>query len=118
MERETIDIKSAVYIGMSIFNTLKNSIVKIEDYVLTLEDKKYLSLYLGLIRIEEKDEELLNMFLKTEEYLELYKNYFNNILDKIDFSSMNNYVDFLFSKEIIKKIQNKKRGSNKKLVKK
>ena len=26
MERETIDIKSAVYIGMSIFNTLKNSI--------------------------------------------------------------------------------------------
>ena len=95
MEKETNKIKTTIYIGMSIFNLLKDSVIKINDDMLSLEDKKYLSLYFGLIKYEEKDENLLNIFLTIDKYIFLYNNYFSDILNKIDFNSMENYISFL-----------------------
>ena len=130
---ENNEVKNAIYGGMSIFNVLKNSIVKVQDKNVSIEDKKYLSLYLGIINSENRislefndlfsefylNYELLDMSL----YMDIYLEHFIEIFRNIDFDSIDNYFKFLLEKEIVKKV-NIENGlydvfmSNKKLVKK
>ena len=135
MKKETKDIKTSIYFGMSIYKTIKNCKIKLDSHLLTPEDKKYLSLYLGLIKSKNKISESLNTrkmennimvsatFLNQEEYVKIYMNDFSNIIDNVDFSSIENYLNFLASQDIVKMF-NKRNGinlskkSNKQLIKK
>lgn len=129
MIKETNEIKNSIYIGMSIFNVLKGSIIRINDEIVTFEEKKYLSLYFGLISSKNvlNDEysnsisELEYRLLDIDEYIELYKNYFIRIFESIDFNSIENYFKFLLEQPIIKKYNSDlsvENNSNKKLIKK
>lgn len=119
MEKE---IKNTIYTGISIFKIIKNSIVKIDKQIVSLEDKKYLSLYLGIINcdIDEYciEYEPINKYL----YNDIYNEYFKDILINLDLSSTNNYYNSLLNTDIVKKF-NKDYGiyqeneSNKKLIK-
>ena len=135
MKKETKEIKTSIYFGMSIYKTIKNCRIKLGSYLLTPDDKKYLSLYLGLIKSKNKVSESLNTrkmennimvnatFLNQEEYIKIYMNDFSNIIDNVDFSSIENYLSFLASQDIVK-VFNEQNGinlskkSNKQLIKK
>ena len=131
------EVKVSVYAGMSIFNLIKDCELTIKDEVVTLEDKKYLSLYLGIINtknnisnyLKEKNIRFNNLVtfkgLNHEEYIKIYNDYFIEILDQINFDSIEQNFEFLLTKDIIKKF-NKSNGhyvdktineSNKVLVK-
>lgn len=135
MEKETKEIKTSIYLGMSIYRTMKDCRIKFDQYLLTMQDKKYLSLYLGLIksknRVSEKFKTLTMennimvnaTFLNQEEYASIYMNDFADIVDKVDFGSIDNYLEFLASKDIVR-LFNQINGislvkeSNKQLIKK
>ena len=135
MEKETKEIKTSIYLGMSIYRTMKDCRIKFDQYLLTMQDKKYLSLYLGLIKSKNRVSErfkTLTMennitvnatFLNQEEYVRIYMNDFADIVDKVDFESIDNYLEFLASKDIVR-LFNQINGislvkeSNKQLIKK
>lgn len=131
MVSEREEVKNSIYAGMSIFNDIKNSIVKIGEENVSFEDKKYIGLYLGVINSENKisskyNEIFSNMNIEYEllemgSYIELYIEYFVKIFRNIDFNSMEDYFEYLLNKDIIKKL-NIDSGlnidSNKKLIKK
>lgn len=135
MEKETKEIKTSIYFGMSIYRTMKDCRIKFDQYLLTMQDKKYLSLYLGLIKSKNRVSErfkTLTMennitvnatFLNQEEYVRIYMNDFADIVDKVDFESIDNYLEFLASKDIVR-LFNQINGislvkeSNKQLIKK
>ncbi len=135
MKKETKDIKISIYLGMGIYKTIKNCRIKSDSYLLTPKDKKYLSLYLGLIKSKNKVSERLNTikmennikvnatFLNQEEYIKIYMNEFSSIIDTIDFDSIENYLTFLANQDIVK-VFNEQNGinlskkSNKQLIKK
>lgn len=135
MEKETKEIKTSIYLGMSIYRTMKDCRIKFNQYLLTMQDKKYLSLYLGLIKSKNRVSErfkTLTMennitvnatFLNQEEYVRIYMNDFADIVDKVDFESIDNYLEFLASKDIVR-LFNQINGislvkeSNKQLIKK
>jgi len=115
------EVKLSVYAGMSIFDLLKGCEIKIWDKAISIEDKKYLSLYLGIINTKNKissylDKEnikfniLINFnFLHQDKYLKIYNEYFSDILMDVDFESIENYLTYLLSKDIIKSF-NKSNG--------
>lgn len=119
MEKE---IKNTIYTGISIFKIIKNSIVKIDKQIVSLEDKKYLSLYLGVINCDIKkcdiDYEPINKYL----YDEIYSEYFKDTLINLDLSSIDNYFNSLLNIDIVKRFNRdygieKEIESNKKLIK-
>lgn len=135
MEKETKEIKTSIYLGMSIYRTMKDCRIKFDQYLLTMQDKKYLSLYLGLIKSKNRVSErfktltmenniMVNAtFLNQDEYARIYMNDFADIVDKVDFESIDNYLEFLASKDIVR-LFNQINGislvkeSNKQLIKK
>ena len=137
MKENYKEVKVSVYAGMSIFNLIKDCELSIKDEVISLDDKKYLSLYLGIINtknnisnyLKEKNIRFNNLVtfkgLNQEDYIKIYNNYFIEIFDEINFNSIEQNFEFLLSKDIIKKF-NKSNGhyvdktiseSNKTLVK-
>lgn len=135
MEKETKEMKTSIYLGMSIYRTMKDCRIKFDQYLLTMQDKKYLSLYLGLIKSKNRVSErfktltmenniMVNVtFLNQDEYARIYMNDFADIVDKVDFESIDNYLEFLASKDIVR-LFNQINGislvkeSNKQLIKK
>ncbi len=135
MEKETKEMKTSIYLGMSIYRTMKDCRIKFDQYLLTMQDKKYLSLYLGLIKSKNRVSErfktltmenniMVNAtFLNQDEYARIYMNDFADIVDKVDFESIDNYLEFLASKDIVR-LFNQINGislvkeSNKQLIKK
>lgn len=112
MERELVEIKKSVYIGMSIYNILKDCKMIMNNEFVSVEDKKYLSLYLGILYtdntisniIHKNDNINLNLkHLNMNEYIEIYKNDFIEILNNINYNSMNDYLKYLLSIDIINK---------------
>ena len=123
MNKEKTELKKSIYVGMCIFNCLKGSIIRINDEIVSFEEKKYLSLYFGMISIEgDEFNNLEYRMLELDEYIDLYKNYFIEIFKNIDFNSKDNYYNFLLEQPIIKRYNNnkltKKKNSNKTLIKK
>ena len=114
MEKETKEMKTSIYLGMSIYRTMKDCRIKFDQYLLTMQDKKYLSLYLGLIKSKNRVSErfktltmenniMVNAtFLNQDEYARIYMNDFADIVDKVDFESIDNYLEFLASKDIVR----------------
>lgn len=131
------EVKTSVYAGMSIFSLIKDTEISIGEGIMSLEDKKYLSLYLGLINTKNTISDYLKSknvnistfinysFLNNEEYLKIYNTYFVDILDEINFESIESHFDYLLSKEVVKSfnrnygyhIDKEVDNSNKQLIK-
>lgn len=115
MKGQIEDVKRSIYTGMSIYNGLKNREIDLGGENISLEDKKYLSLYLGIIHTDNKISRIIrylgykyNIFgnyrnLSMEEYVAIYNNHFIGIVDQINFQSMEDYFKYLLDKDIIKK---------------
>ena len=139
MKENCEEVKSSLYAGMAIFNLIKDYELSIDKDNISLEDKKYLSLYLGIINsknrissyLKEKEIRFRINFnynpklLKSEDYIELYNKYFIDIFKCISFNSIECNLDYLLNKKIIQEF-NKCNGHivdktvnerNKKLIK-
>jgi len=113
MKNNYDEVKISLYEGMSIFNVLKDYDINMNDKNISIDDKKYLSLYLGLINsknsislyLKEKNIKFKfrfnYKFLKQEEYLEIYNSYFIEILKEINFNSIEEHLNYLLSKKIV-----------------
>lgn len=116
MKENYEEVKKSVYAGMAIFNLIKDYTLMMGDEELTLEDKKYLSLYLGIINTKNKislylkekeikfqiDFKCNYKLLSQDEYLKVYNEYFVDELREISFSSIEENFNFLLSKKIVK----------------
>lgn len=110
------EIRESICAGMYIYNTLKNCIIKIQGKVVSLEDKKYLSLYLGLLNTNNfiskslqntnlKLNTALNLKkLKNEQYIQIYNEYFKDILYNMDFNSFDEFFNYLLDKTVVKRL--------------
>lgn len=115
MKENCEEVKVSLYSGMAIFNLIKDYDLSIEGENISLEDKKYLSLYLGIINsknrislyLKEKQIKFRINFnfnpklLKKEEYSKIYNEYFVDIFKYINFNSIECNLDYLLNKEII-----------------
>ena len=113
MKKDSIEIGSAVYTGVCIYNRLRKSIVQIDDKFVPLEDKVDLGLYLGVIHSKNDISAKLNdtelklrtkldyKKLDSKEFCELYDLYFKNIIININKTSLNDYFKELLTKNII-----------------
>lgn len=132
------EVKKTLYKGLTIFNMIKDYDLKINKDYIGLEDKKFLSLYLGIINTENKVSSYLKQNdidlksfvnvesyeLSMEEYLRLYENYFVEIFYSLSFNSLETIFNYLLSKNIIQEF-NQYNGycidflkeNNKKLIK-
>ena len=114
MKENNNEVKMSIYAGMSIFDLIKDVDIILEKQSITLQDKKYLSLYLGIINtnnivsyyLKSKDINIgtfINFkYLKSEEYLEIYNKYFVEIFKEISFESINDNLEYLLNKKVIK----------------
>lgn len=138
MENKKLELGSAVYTGICIYNRLRKSIIKIEGEFVHLEDKIELGLYLGILHSQNsisvllKETELVNNTkidykkLTSKEFCELYDIYFKNIIDNINRETIEEYFKELLEKEIVKKLNKENNFNvndffdvgNKKLIKK
>ena len=113
MKENCDEVKKSLYAGMSIFNSIKDVNIFINNTEICLNDKKYLSLYLGIIYtnnviskyLKEKGIRLkYDITLKklnVQEYLNLYNLYFIDIFNEINFVSIEENFNNLLSKNII-----------------
>lgn len=113
MRNDLSEIKNAVYEGVCIYNTLKNLILIIEGERVLQDDKKFLSLYLGLINLnnsisKKNSQNEINMELKInyekldkEAYYYLYNESFKNILSEVNFNSITEYLNSLLFKDVV-----------------
>ena len=107
MKEISEEIKISVYAGMSIFNLMKNCQIKINNKYITGDDKKYLSLYLGIINTQNVFSEYLTqkhisfnilvnyILLEPGQYVSIYNKHFMNILNDIQSFSMIEYINYL-----------------------
>ena len=70
MKENCEEVKSSLYAGMAIFNLIKDYDLSIDKDNISLEDKKYLSLYLGIINSKNR----ISSYLKAKE-IRLYLNW-------------------------------------------
>lgn len=117
MKENCEEVKMSVYAGMAIFNLIKDYDLSIDRENISLEDKKYLSLYLGIINsknrissyLKEKEIRFSINFncnpklLKKEDYIEIYNKYFVDLFNEINFNSIECNLDYLLNKKIIQK---------------
>ena len=115
MKENCEEVKSSLYAGMAIFNLIKDYELSIDKDNISLEDKKYLSLYLGIINSKNRISSYLKAkeirfrinfncnpkLLKKEDYIELYDKYFIDIFKCISFNSIECNLDYLLNKKII-----------------
>ena len=138
MKNEMLEIKNAIYTGMCIYNRLRKSIVEVEGKFVQLEDKRDLSLYLGIIHSENSISSLLNEtqlkkntmldYKKLEEktIFNICEEYFSNNLLNVEFETIEEYFNSLLNKEIIISLNRENNfdatefinASNKQLIKK
>ena len=111
MEEEKLNIVKTIYTGVSIYSTLKKCKIKLKYNFLTLEEKKYLSLYLGLLYnneyIKQKiGKRKLNLevrynCLNLDEFSNIYSDEFNTIFQNINYNSLIAYIESLINIKII-----------------
>lgn len=112
MKEQFNEIDNSIFEGLKIFNELKNCKIKLDDNFISINDKKYLSLYLGLINSENKVSELLKNYnfnihtsckeLNEQKYKEILNMYFLDIFSQVNFETIEDYLNFLLNKKIIK----------------
>ena len=115
MKENCEEVKKSLYTGMAIFNLIKDYDLNIGRDNISLEDKKYLSLYLGIMNTKNrissylKEKEIrfrINFncnpkLLRKEDYIQLYNKYFVDIFNEINFNSIECNLDYLLNKKII-----------------
>ena len=109
-------MENCIYVGVSIYNELKNCKIYIQQKYLTQHDRIILSLYLGVINSRNEISEQLktyNYFLNIivnykdidyDIYNYLYNQYFAYIFENNEFNSINDYFIYLLNQDIIKEI--------------
>lgn len=136
MKKDLFEIKNAMYAGVCLYNRLRKTILEIEGEYVSLEDKKVLGLYLGILHTQNSvsnkvmDTELFkntNIGYKSVDeydYFNSYEKYFKYIFDNMNFENIEDYFQSLLNNEIIVKLNReynfnpKEFVSNKQLVKK
>ena len=100
-----------IYESVGIFNELNKCKISFNQYNLNIEDKKYLSLYLGLIKVLSRYDKYFKLIDKriniqvnsfkldknTTDYI--LNNYFNDVINII---TDENYINYLLDKKVIK----------------
>lgn len=114
MKENYREVKTTIYAGMSIFNLIKDIDITLENQIITLDDKKYLSLYLGIMNTNNVVSNYLRgknikigtfinfKYLSHDQYLDIYNKYFTDIFNEIGFESINDNLEYLLNKKIIK----------------
>lgn len=134
MKHEINVVDLSIVEGISIFNEVKKCKLEFNQYKLNINDKKYLSLYLGLINILSKmyiyfeninrklNMQVNNKPINSKKYKEILCNYFSDVFEGVNFNTVEDYLNFLLDKDIVKifnKINNVdiySSDSNKKLI--
>lgn len=116
MKKDIQEIKNAIYTGICIYQRLSKTIVSIENEIVSFEDKKDLSLYLGIIHSENS---ISNLLLKTElkkdtnikykkideqEMKNIYNKIFRDSLIQLNFETIEDYFSSLLEKDIVIKL--------------
>jgi len=113
MRENICDIEVLKYEGIKIFSEISKCRIKLNHYILNNEDKKYLSLYLGILSTKNEISHILKnnncIFniqvicgkISKQEYNQLLNNYFLDIISA-EFNSIDEYLYFLLDKEILK----------------
>jgi len=113
MQNEILEVKQALYAGMSIYKDLINSSIEINGKKLSLEDKKYIGLYLGILNTKNSislklKEPGFTVYkrvrykqLANEEYIKIYNEHFVEIFNQIDFNSILNCFEFLLNYDVV-----------------
>ena len=111
-----LDIKNALYTGICIYDRLSRTIVEIDGKIVSLEDKKNLSLYLGIIHTEncisnlliesdlKKDTNITYKKLDNKTFLSIYNKIFKDSLIDIDIKTIEDYFMSLLNKDIVMKL--------------
>jgi hypothetical protein len=138
MKKDILEIKNAMYVGVCLYNRLRKTIVEIEGEFVSIEDKKILALYLGILHTENS---ISNKLIETElkrdtnigykevdeyEYSSAYEECFKHIFNTMNFENIEDYFVSLLNNEIIVKLNREYNFnvgefinvSNKQLVKK
>lgn len=134
MENTFNRIELSIIEGTCIFNQLKDCKIEFNQNTLNIEDKKYLSLYLGLIKELSKTYEQfkginskLNIQvncrkLDSNTCRKLLNSYFSKIFENKNFNQIEDYLDYLLNTDIIKefnrinKLDFNYKKSNKELI--
>jgi len=116
MKKELLEIKNAMYAGVCLYNRLKKIIVEIEGEIVSIDDKKILGLYLGILHTKNsiseklietelrKDTNIGYKYIDEYEYSTTYENCFKNIFNTMNLNTIEDYFECLLDNEIIKKL--------------
>lgn len=116
MEIERLEIENAIYTGICIYNRLSKTIVEIEGRFVSLDDKRALSLYLGIIHTQNSFSSRLNETdlkkhtsitykkLDSSTYFELYTLYFQDIINNFNLETIEEFLNCLLTKDIVKSL--------------
>ena len=138
MNNDILEIRNAIYTGICIYKRLSRTIVKIENEIVSLEDKKDLSLYLGIIHSQnsisnmlmetelKKDTNIGYKMLEEREFFNVCTTLFNESLINTNFETLEEYFYSLLNKDIVIKLNreynfkpfNFMSNKNKQLIKK
>jgi len=89
------ELAMAIHKAMEIFAILKDMILKLDEQIVSLEDKKYLSLFLGIRNTENRINNLLKLFygdleltieiteLEENQALHTYSQYFQELMPEL-----------------------------------
>lgn len=116
MESERLEIENAIYTGICIYNRLSRTIVEIENSFVPLDDKRELSLYLGILHSQNHISDKLTetnikkhtliTYKKIDSgtYLELYNSYFKDMINDFNLETIEEFLKCLLTKDIVKSI--------------
>ena len=91
---DNIEVSCAINKALEIFFIIKNTILKFNDHIVSFEDKKYLSLLLGIKYTSNSVSNILNRFhydygieihtqiLEKAQEREVYNEYFKDLLNE------------------------------------
>jgi len=116
MDNEYLEVMNAMLKGFDIFSILEKCDIRFNDIPISIEDKKIISLYLGLINTENKFSKFVyaNGFicniqvfpkkLASYEYYELKNVKFKSFFDNVEIDTLSSvflYAKFLLQFDII-----------------
>lgn len=116
MESERLEIENAIYTGICIYNRISRSIVEIENSFVPLNDKRELSLYLGILHSQNHiSDKLVKTNIKkhtlitykkidSNTYLELYNLYFKHMINDFNLETIEDFLKWLLTKDIVKSL--------------
>jgi len=116
MESERLEIENAIYTGICIYNRLSRTIVEIENSFVSLDDKRELSLYLGILHSQNHiSDKLIETNIKkhtlitykkidSNTYLELYNLYFKDMINNFNLETIEEFLKCLLTKDIVKSL--------------